>query len=943
MAADRPTDDTDLQELVELCLLRIETDGSSVVEEICAAHPRHAAKLRERIDALRRHGLIEAEPRLDPAERLGEFVLGRCLGSGGMGVVYLARQERLGREVAVKIVRPERLYFPGSRERFQREIEAAARLEHPGVVRVFSVGETDGIPHFAMEVVRGASLFDVIDALRASGRSSRALDGADLRAAVVERVAREHPGTRDDGSDDSAAVEGLYRGSWVEVCFRIALNVAQTLAHAHARGVVHRDVKPSNIMITPGGRVVLLDFGLAHTEEGHDLTGSGAQLGSLPYMAPEQVAGDRTAPVELADVYGLGATLFELLTLHPRFDDRDADTLRDRILRGLGRAPTEYLPRLPRDADLIVGKATATEPRHRYASAADFARDLQNFLELRPIEARPASRWYRTRKLAQRHPARATALSAAVLVVLAAPLVYALSEARAARRALGEKQRAEENLTAARAVLQRTLLRLGNDYLTLVPGYEEVGDFDAVRREILEDVHRFYGELRPEQEGEPRQRFELARTEVQIANLRARLGELDTAEQELIRAEASLADLVQSHPEALATRWLAVAITNLGLIERLRGNRPEYLGQLARAAEILRDGLERYPDDPGLRRELLLNYHQLCGQQMSRGEREPAVATLERFRALVAAAADPDSPQERFRRAQLLGDEARIGYFTDGYDVAKQLFQDGIALIESIEPEALPSSDRFSRKLETHQLYTGLAGMAQQHGELDLAMQTGRKALEKSEELCRLAPARVELRLRKGMDLSLLATMQLGQGDTEAGMQHLEEARDLYERLLADSPNETDALLGLGRVYSMLAGSVRDEQAVALRRKAGETFERLVAAHPNSITCRDSLATHLLQETSRTEDPEQGHEIAGRAIELLEGLLAEAPKTERWQRMLGLALFAQARAAVGLEHKAEAVALLTRAVRDHGLDPKHLRRPDFSPLADVEGFAELLR
>ena len=446
-------------------------------------------------------------------------------------------------------------------------------------------------------------------------------------------------------------------------------------------------------MLTPDGRVVLLDFGLARTGEDHDLTRSGTQLGSLPYMAPEQLAGERSAPVELADVYGLGATLFELLTLEPLFDDRDATALRDRILAGANRSPSAISAHLPRDVELIVRKATAVEPRHRYASATDLARDLQNFLELRPIEARPPSLWYRARKLIQRHPARATLLGAVGAMLLAAPLLYALSESRAAARALGEKQRAERNLRAARAMLDRTLVRLGNDYLTLVPGFEEVEDFDTVRQQILEDVQGFYRDLQPAADDDPTQRFELARTGVQIANLRARFGDRDRAERELRKAEAELAELQRTLPEPRVTRWLALAVSNLGKIERLRENRRGFIERLEQATAILAAGLQRYPGEPNLRRELALTFHQLSGQQMSHGDRAAAVATVTGFGELVAAATDADAPQERFRRAQLLGDEARIGYFTDGYPHAKRHYEQAIALIESIEPGSLPSRD----------------------------------------------------------------------------------------------------------------------------------------------------------------------------------------------------------------------------------------------------------
>ena len=246
--------------------------------------------------------------------RLGPFRLLRELGAGGMGIVYLAEEEGLGRTVALKLIRPEHLFFPGSRERFQREIEAVARLQHPNIVPIFSVGEEQGLPFFAMEYVEGRSLSEILSGLR--GRNPGELSGADLRAALGD----------DEGQRESTSgtTRQLFDGNWADACIQLVMQVADALAHAHARGVLHRDIKPSNILLTPDGRARLLDFGLARTEGSQQLTQTTTQIGSLPYLPPEQLDESTRIPSERQDIYSLGVTLYELLALDSPFLGSDA-------------------------------------------------------------------------------------------------------------------------------------------------------------------------------------------------------------------------------------------------------------------------------------------------------------------------------------------------------------------------------------------------------------------------------------------------------------------------------------------------------------------------------------------------------------------------------------------------------------------------------------------
>jgi serine/threonine protein kinase len=220
---------------------------------VLAAHPSLADRLRERLHKLERAGLLgpSEDAAAEIPAQLGEFKLQKRLGSGGMGVVFLAEQVSLGRTVALKLVRPEQRFFPGARARFRREVEAVARLGDAGIVPIYSVGQDQGVDFFAMEYVRGASLGDVI--------AARARDAAERAGGPRGRGGR-CDARRAAGADPLPEV---FAGTWVQTCCRIVLRMARAAQHAHERGVVHRDLKPNNTMVTPDGRVLLLDFGLA--------------------------------------------------------------------------------------------------------------------------------------------------------------------------------------------------------------------------------------------------------------------------------------------------------------------------------------------------------------------------------------------------------------------------------------------------------------------------------------------------------------------------------------------------------------------------------------------------------------------------------------------------------------------------------------------------------
>jgi WD40 repeat protein/serine/threonine protein kinase len=415
----------DIEELVVRCLERLETEGQEVVERLCRQRPDLARELRARVERLREMGMLEPgilQGARSFPEQLGEFRLIRRIGGGGMGEVYLAQQESLGREVALKVVRPELLFFSAMRRRFRREVSAVARLQHSGIVPVYGAGEEQGLPYFTMERLDGCTLAELLQELQ--GRSPEQVTGRDVERVLAllseERQEAPHPSIFDE--------------RWPAICMRLVAQVALALEHAHGRGVLHRDVKPSNVMLTHDGRALLIDFGLAAADWDPGQTRTGTQPGSLAYMSPEQVRGDRGAVNRRTDVYSLGVTLYELLTLRPPyFSETSAEAVRAQILRGDPRSPRALNRAVPRDAGIVCLKAMDPDPRRRYARAADMARDLQSVLDDRAIVASPSGWGLRARRWIQRHPT----LSVATVLIVAAAAVFIWNQQVALRRSRG--------------------------------------------------------------------------------------------------------------------------------------------------------------------------------------------------------------------------------------------------------------------------------------------------------------------------------------------------------------------------------------------------------------------------------------------------------------------------------------------------------------------------
>jgi formylglycine-generating enzyme required for sulfatase activity len=339
---------------------------------------------------------------------LGEFELLQKIGEGGMGTVFRARQKSLGRDVAVKVLQSSPFLKSHRAERFEKEARAAARLNHPNIVAIHAVGREGDLCWFAMELVEGPDL------------------ASEIRRRIGAAIA---PDSRLPSFDSD---------QYIGAVVRVVEQAADALAHAHEHGVVHRDVKPNNLLLDALGNVRIVDFGLARDEQQGTITGSNEQAGTPYYMSPEQVSRSLHFVDERTDVYSLGVVLFELLTLHRPFEGRTSAEIWHRIVHAEPPRLRRLTPRVPRDLELICSTAMARDVAERYGTAAQFRDDLRRFLRHEAVIARAPSLARRARKLGRKYRGVLTWTGAGLLAAACIALMHRESVLAAGREELRE-------------------------------------------------------------------------------------------------------------------------------------------------------------------------------------------------------------------------------------------------------------------------------------------------------------------------------------------------------------------------------------------------------------------------------------------------------------------------------------------------------------------------
>jgi eukaryotic-like serine/threonine-protein kinase len=780
-----------VEPLLTAALEMPESERGAWLDGLEATQPEAAALLRKLVDAdqrAERDRALETVPRLAPAapwssshvpgERIGPFELIRPLGHGGMGEVWLARQAdgRLERNIALKLPAVNQRSEVW-RERFQRERDILAKLEHPHIARLYDAGVTDaGQPWLAMEFVEGESLSDYV---------------ASRSPSVPERLA-------------------LFR------------QVLAAVAHAHRHLVVHRDLKPANILIDASGQVKLLDFGIAKlvdegaTDASSDLTRLGGRVMTLRYAAPEQVAAGVITTA--TDIYALGVVLHELLTgLSPYRAVREGKPLTDVMLLQEEIA----VPRISGDLDAIVLKALRRDPAARYPSVEQFDDDILAHLDKRPVKARAGTWRYLAGRFAVRHKLP-LATAAAILVTLVAGLVMADRERRVA---VAEKARAEKHFASVRKLANTFIFDVHREIETL-PGSLKA------REMLVATSLEYLDALAGEAGKDPALMYEIAAAYRNIGNIQGQPGAANTGDigasiANFEKAKGLFMELEKVRPDDVARmrehrklsyslarayflkpdpRWRAEIDETVRIAERISarpgapandrslvavskaerasltslttGSTPELKATLAGAIAILEPLVREAPDDLELRKSLVGLYTR-AGKALARAPTlEEALAYFRK--AVALAGQQPADPRIQSHEEIVL--LAEVLTFLGKYGEAEKAIGEARRLNEA----AMAADPSNPTLLADHIGILGDAGkIALRLGDPARAARLGREALALRSRLpaavLKTRDARMGAAIMKfELGYALLASAGPAAGDRNKRLAILREARALF-------------------------------------------------------------------------------------------------------------------------------------------------------------------
>lgn len=724
-------------------------------------------------------------------QTIGDYQIAREVGRGGMGVVYEARQISLDRVVALKVL-PLSIVLDETRiARFLVEAQAAAQLQHPNIVPIYSIGCEDGLHCYSMLFIDGVSL----------DRYRETFGELDQRQCV----------------------------EWM-------IQAARGLDHAHQRGVIHRDVKPSNMMIDEEGKIWVTDFGLARCRNDSSLTKSGAIVGTLRYMSPEQASGRPHLVDHRSDIYSLGLTLYELVTGKAAFPD-DPGHAPPRYGLTEPIAPRRVNAAVPIDLETILLKSIATESSQRYDTAAAFAEDLARFLAGKPIMAARPSALDRLSKWTSRHRRSVAAGLGILLIAFIASLattalfIHKQGELRAAIASKNAQEAiAQENFRRTREVLDHFGLLVA-EKLADVPGAA------PIRKQMVRDLLEYYEQFVVSANDAPGLREELAQTHFRAGRIVETLGGTEQALKAYHRAQ-SLYQQLASDPSTANDEIdlrLALCHNNIGMLDAEAG-RAEAAEHEYRTAIRLLAAIDQPASQ--VRRELAGVYGNLGLLFSAKDEISPAARALETsLDLLIDGTPSQHNTHWRLEAAMTLNN---LGYLYQDSDVDRAL---------GCNDRAIETLRQLVRESETETVLHPLATSLNNRASLLAKQDRMQESLNAYREALELYQGMVEESPYMWRFLEELAITYNNLGRLLTRMHHLRDATDAFDRsekllteLCRSAPQRP-------RYFASLGGVLNNQARVSMQ---GGRIELAIAQYQDSLARQQELQ----EMTSDTESYE---------------------------------------------------------------------------------------
>jgi serine/threonine protein kinase/tetratricopeptide (TPR) repeat protein len=843
-----------LDKVTEAFLARHRAGEQPGVSDYVREYPELTEQIRKLFPVLlmmEGHGLEAGEPRPEGevviAGQLGDFRILREIGRGGMGIVYEAEQLSLGRHVALKVLPAAATLDPKQLQRFKNEAQAAAHLQHSNIVAVHAVGCDRGVHYYAMQLIEGQSLATLISSLRNPAATSlTALAGAtppSSSGSLPTAVIACH-----DPETAAPLPRSIQGAGYFRMAAILGIQAAQALEHAHQLGVIHRDVKPANLLVDRRSDLWVTDFGLALLQGDARLTLSGDLVGTLRYMSPEQALARHGLVDHRTDIYSLGVTLYELLTLQPPFEGHDRQELLRQIAFDEPPAPSRRNKAIPVDLETIVVKAMAKNPPERYATAQDLAEDLRFFLAGKPIQARRPTMAQRAARWARRHLAvvvTAGLAAAAVLLTAVGTLAIGLWQVQAEKRRTDEQrqqaqasqQRAETSYRLARQALEECVKKVADD-----PRLKS-GPLEDLRRVVREAELIFYRKFVALQGDEAEFQVERGRAFWQLANLYLETGRSGQAENAYLEARAIFEQLVETHPSVDEYRSdLAHSYNQLGKLYHDTGRNKSAEDAYLNARTMRERLVNAHPELQEHKHELAGTWNNLGIFYYTTGRNEHAEhayqSALEIRRRLAAA-----RPKKReYQRELALGyNNLAVLYKQTGRDaLAEQAWKDALAIQEHLV-ELYPDDADCQEDLAISHM--GLAVWYKDSRRLVEAEAAYQKALTSYQHLARTHPQTVAYENGVVAAYSNLGDLYGITGAGDRAQAALKEGLRISERLANAHPEITSVVLLQGVLASNLGSVIRDSsgprEALPWYARAISTLESVLKKEPQDSQARE--------------------------------------------------------------------------------------------------------